>query len=289
MNSETSQSPSGNAQAFLSAWATSVCDVLRKITGTAFAPVELAPGEAAELSATLNREGVWLRFRAEKALHGEQAFGVTKAQALRLAQILMGEPANEAQDFSTDYQDAAAELFRQFAGQAALALKPQAGGEVSLPFSAYGAPNWKPHTQWGLRLKGEGAEEFLLLLAVDPVLGESLAPAPPAQAAAPAPPSRASAPNPPGPSVGNRNIDLLLDVELQVALRFGKREMPLGEILELSAGAVVELDQKLLDPVELLVGGKVVAHGEVVVLDGHYALRVTQVVNPVERLESLAG
>jgi flagellar motor switch protein FliN/FliY len=88
-------------------------------------------------------------------------------------------------------------------------------------------------------------------------------------------------------SRGSRNIDLLLDVELQVALRFGKREMALGSVLELSAGAVVELDQKILDPVELLVGGKVVAHGEVVVLDGHYALRVTEVLNPIERIESL--
>ena len=87
----------------------------------------------------------------------------------------------------------------------------------------------------------------------------------------------------------DRNIDLLLDVELQVALRFGKREMQLGDILELSAGAVVELDQKILEPVELLVGGKVVAHGEVVVLDGHYALRVTEVLNPVERIESLTA
>jgi flagellar motor switch protein FliN/FliY len=86
---------------------------------------------------------------------------------------------------------------------------------------------------------------------------------------------------------GNRNIDLLLDVELQVALRFGKREMSLGNILELSAGAVVELDQKILDPVELLVGSKVVAHGEVVVMDSHYALRVTEVLNPIERIESL--
>ena len=84
-------------------------------------------------------------------------------------------------------------------------------------------------------------------------------------------------------------MDLLLDVELPVALRFGKREMPLGDILELTAGAVVELDQKILDPVELVLGGKVVAQGEVVVMEGHYALRVTEVLNAVERIESLSG
>jgi len=80
---------------------------------------------------------------------------------------------------------------------------------------------------------------------------------------------------------------LLLDVELPVALRFGKSEMSLSNILELSPGSVVELDQKIVEPVELLVGGKVVAQGEVVVLDGNYALRVTEVVNPLERLKSL--
>jgi len=63
--------------------------------------------------------------------------------------------------------------------------------------------------------------------------------------------------------------------------------MLLGDILELSAGAVVELDQKILEPVELLVGNKAVAHGEVVIMDGHYALRVTEVLNPMERIESL--
>jgi flagellar motor switch protein FliN/FliY len=65
--------------------------------------------------------------------------------------------------------------------------------------------------------------------------------------------------------------------------------MALGDILEFSVGAVVELDQKILEPVELLVGGKVVAQGEVVVLDGHYALRITEVLNPAQRIESLAG
>ena len=139
-------------------------------------------------------------------------------------------------------------------------------------------------------MKSEGAGEFLLVIFLDPVLGESLASSSSGKAAAPSGASKRRPPvTPAAPSKGKRNIDLLLDVELQVALRFGKREMALGDILELSAGAVVELDQKILEPVELLVGGKVIAQGEVVVMDGHYALRVTEVVNPVERIESLTA
>jgi flagellar motor switch protein FliN/FliY len=55
----------------------------------------------------------------------------------------------------------------------------------------------------------------------------------------------------------------------------------------LNAGSVVELDQNVQDPVELLVGGKVIAHGEVVIVDGSYGLRVAEIVSPMERIESL--
>ena len=285
---EISPSAFGGPAVYLSVWVSSVCDVLTKITGIAFTAVDLAPPAVAELAEVLREQGVWLRFAVEKTLKGEQAFGIGKSDALRLAQVLMGEPCDETQEFSPDHQDALAELFRQFAGTAALALKPRAGGEVSLQFSGYEPASWKPHTQWGGRLEGAGAGPFQLIIFLNPQLGESLTSGSTAKAAEP---SSASTRWPPvasaSPPKGKNNIDLLLDVELPVALRFGKREMPLGDILELTVGGVVELDQKILDPVELILGGKVVAQGEVVVMDGHYALRVTEVLNPVERIESL--
>ena len=70
-------------------------------------------------------------------------------------------------------------------------------------------------------------------------------------------------------------------------LRFGQSEMPLRDILELSSGSVVKLDQHIQEPVELLVGHKVIARGEVVVVDGNYGLRVTEIASPLERIESL--
>jgi flagellar motor switch protein FliN/FliY len=137
-------------------------------------------------------------------------------------------------------------------------------------------------------VKSEGAGPFLLVILLNRELGESLASGPSAKAAESSGASKRRAPvTSAAPSKGKGNIDLLLEVELQVALRFGKRDMALGGILELSAGAVLELDQRILEPVELLVGSKVIARGEVVVADGHYALRVTEVLNPVERIESL--
>ena len=82
-------------------------------------------------------------------------------------------------------------------------------------------------------------------------------------------------------------IELLLDVELEAALRFGCREMPLGEILDLGPGDVVQLDRHVADPVDLIVGDKIVARGEVVLVNGNFGLRVTEVAAPRKRLESI--
>jgi flagellar motor switch protein FliN len=82
-------------------------------------------------------------------------------------------------------------------------------------------------------------------------------------------------------------LELLLDVELEASLRFGSREMPLGEILDLGPGDVVELDRHVADPVDLIVGDKIVARGEVVLINGNFALRVTEVAAPRKRLESI--
>jgi flagellar motor switch protein FliN/FliY len=82
-------------------------------------------------------------------------------------------------------------------------------------------------------------------------------------------------------------LELLLDVELEASLRFGCREMPLGEILDLGPGDVVELDRHVSDPVDLIVGDKIVARGEVVLVNGNFGLRVTEVAAPRKRLESI--
>jgi flagellar motor switch protein FliN/FliY len=82
-------------------------------------------------------------------------------------------------------------------------------------------------------------------------------------------------------------VELLLDVELEATLRFGCRELPLTEVLELGPGDVVELDRHVNDPVDLIVGDKIVARGEVVLVNGNFGLRVTEVAAPRKRLESI--
>jgi len=89
------------------------------------------------------------------------------------------------------------------------------------------------------------------------------------------------------PTPLSSGLELLLDVELEASLRFGAREMPLGEILDLGPGDVVQLDRHINDPVDLIVGDKIVARGEVVLVNGNFGLRVTEVAEPQRRLESI--
>jgi flagellar motor switch protein FliN len=110
----------------------------------------------------------------------------------------------------------------------------------------------------------------------DPISPQSA----PGQASHPAEPAK------PGSSL-SPGLELLLDVELEATLRFGCREMPLGEILDLGPGDVVQLDRHVADPVDLIVGDKIVARGEVVLINGNFGLRVVDVAAPKKRLESI--
>jgi flagellar motor switch protein FliN/FliY len=83
------------------------------------------------------------------------------------------------------------------------------------------------------------------------------------------------------------NIDLLLDVQLPVAIELGRTQMPISEILELGSGSIVELDKLAGEPVDVLVNNKPLAKGEVVVLDENFGVRITSLVSPRERLERL--
>ncbi len=82
-------------------------------------------------------------------------------------------------------------------------------------------------------------------------------------------------------------LGLLCDIELEATLQFGAREMSLKEVLELGPGDVVELDRHVSEPVDLVVGDRIVARGELVVASGNFALKITEVAMPQLRLESI--
>jgi len=83
------------------------------------------------------------------------------------------------------------------------------------------------------------------------------------------------------------SLDVLLDVELEATIRFGGRQLALREILSMTAGSVVELDKRIDEPAELFVAGRLIAKGEVVVVDGCFGLRVTEVIDSATNIDFL--
>jgi len=83
------------------------------------------------------------------------------------------------------------------------------------------------------------------------------------------------------------NVYMLLDVEMDVCIELGKSELTIKRILELSPGSIIELDRLAGEPVDLLVNEKVVAKGEVVVVDENFGIRLVSLVSPEERLKSI--
>lgn len=71
-------------------------------------------------------------------------------------------------------------------------------------------------------------------------------------------------------------LDLLLDVQLDATIRFGERQLLLRDVLSAAPGSIFELDRELPEPADLLVAGRLIARGEVVVVEGHFGLRITE-------------
>lgn len=86
---------------------------------------------------------------------------------------------------------------------------------------------------------------------------------------------------------GQRNLDLLLDVDIPISVEVGRTQLSLDEVLNLVPGSVLALDKKAEEPVDLRVNGKLVARGEVVLVDDTYGLRITQILDPAGRIETL--
>lgn len=85
----------------------------------------------------------------------------------------------------------------------------------------------------------------------------------------------------------SHSMALLKDIEMEVSVQLGQIEMPLGKVLQLSKGSIIELDKLAGEPVDIMVNGSKVAHGEVVVIDEHFGVRISNLITTRERLASL--
>jgi flagellar motor switch protein FliN/FliY len=91
----------------------------------------------------------------------------------------------------------------------------------------------------------------------------------------------------PASTAARENVEMLMDISLDVSIELGRSLMSVKRILELAPGSVIELDRMAGEPVDLLVNDKVVAKGEVVVVDENFGIRIVSLVSPEERIRSL--
>jgi flagellar motor switch protein FliN/FliY len=89
------------------------------------------------------------------------------------------------------------------------------------------------------------------------------------------------------PAPGKSNIDLLYDIPLGITVELGRTEMKIRNILELGAGAVIQLDKLAGEPVDILANNKLIAKGEVVVIEENFGVRITDIISPVDRLSKM--
>jgi flagellar motor switch protein FliN/FliY len=92
----------------------------------------------------------------------------------------------------------------------------------------------------------------------------------------------------PATSSKTKSLDLILDIPLTVAVELGRSKMLINDLLQLGQGSVIELTKLVGEPLEVLVNQKLVARGEVVVVNEKFGVRLTDIVSPMERVQSLA-
>jgi flagellar motor switch protein FliN len=84
-----------------------------------------------------------------------------------------------------------------------------------------------------------------------------------------------------------QNLDFILDIPLKVSVELGRTKVVIKDLLQLGQGSVLELDKLAGEPLEVLINGKLIARGEVVVVNEKFGVRLTDIISPLERIESL--
>ena len=255
--------------ALLGALATNMGDALGAMTGTAVRTMPAAGDVTVDWQVPVQVGGqavgtVWM--------------GLTHAGATQLVAAILGDPSLVGEADITD-------TLKELVGQGAGAYVHGAGKGLTLAVDAP-APATAPvlvdaqhfdvivGTAEPIRVVGWGRT-----VATAPV--ESPRPAVAAPAMTAPPPAVA------GPAAAPRNLDVVLDIELPITVRFGETQMSLESLARLGPGSMIDLERAPDDPVDLLVNGRLIARGQVVVVSGCYGVRVNEVVSAADRLRSL--
>ncbi len=269
-----SNQPVPKIESFLGAWSRTLATLLSQLGGGKWSftgsssPDGYAPAAA-------------LRITLSKGLKGGFFVSASASDCALLLELFTGEKAEIAAPLEALQSEALIELIRQWAGLAASEMKAvfdEVAVEVALE-------NILPAGLAGSRLLqlSAGDRSLAVRVEMDAGLMAQFDRRQGARAQVVPEANRGSLDE----LLRDGNLDLLLDVELGVTLRFGSRRAPLREVLELSPGAVLELNREIQEPVDLLLNDRVIARGEVVVVDGNYGLQITDVVSPEQRLRHI--
>lgn len=215
---------------------------------------------------------------------GSVTFGLAADDCAALAKAITGDeaPANEA----------IADLLREVLGQAVGSVREKPAGKgvlfcVETPTRAEALPEGAPRL-FTVALSAELAPTISTWAQFDAV-------APKRAAAAPAPAVKTHASggrrgrDDGAPSAVPANLDVILDIDLPLSVRFGQTDLTLDALTRLGPGSVIDLGRSPDDPVEVLVNGRLVARAEVVVVGGNYGVRIIEVVSAADRVRSLSA
>jgi flagellar motor switch protein FliN/FliY len=217
-------------------------------------------------------DSVWVRLALSGSLKGEFMLEFRREEATLLASRFLGKPADE---FEAEHGEALLKIVKKALNEFRSALEEEYGA-FKVDASLSSEPPAERSKVARMTASDEEENRISIAMVLDPPLAQALyRHANPESAAATVAQAIQAAT---GKAVQQpHNLNLVMDVELNVTLRFGQRKLTLREVLDLASGSVVELDRQVEEPVELLLDGVVIARGEAVVIDGNYGLRVTEV------------
>jgi flagellar motor switch protein FliN len=235
-----------------------------------------------------NEEGLspvlCLPFSVTGSLAGRVTVAVAAEDASKLAALVLGFDEPPADDIITDsLQEMAQQMASSITVKEGPAIKVTVSGPVEPASSAAGGSGWYQLTLGDLQTRIAAWHELTVQMKAAPVAAPT--PAPPIPQSGP-PTSR---PAVAASSQAPNNLELILDIELPLWVRFGETAMSLQALTKLGPGSTLDLERSPDDPVDVMVNNTVIARGEVVVVAGNYGVRVTEVVSTTDRIRSMAG
>jgi flagellar motor switch protein FliN len=266
----------------LYSFADAFCEATKKVFSQALGANWEVEIDTTDRAPSAETSAFCFQLSASGALQGNALIQFQSADALGLAQKFVGETQDPSVELNQHHKDALEELLRQVAGLAAMKLG-SLFGETKLEVKPM-EPTALAGVNFALLASEASSTKLTLELRLSPELMASLSSTSVA-AAVPTPVADLQVSN---VAVSREpNFDLLLGVNLNLTLRFGQRTLPLREVLELASGSVIELDHEVQEPADLLLGDKVIARGDVVIVDGNYGVRITEVADARQRIGTL--